>query len=558
MAWPQHSGRLLHAFYDFAVGGISFDFAAFITLAEVERARRGFDGIHLVIVPGLGDGFHPNPLYDVEHKQWRLRNIILPVAHLLPSLAALSLCASRDEGQHFFDAAGGNVYPTRYQPDKPLTTVHTGWCSLAACLGHNVQVLSASPQARRYARQWLDARAAQRRAVVITLREASFRPERNTDPALWAELAHALATKGYFPVIIRDIERSLDPTPREFEGLTVFPEGPFNLDLRLALYEEAFLHVSVNNGASSLCGWDRNVQFVFVVGPEEFADPVPRWAGVAHGKQLPYYNRFQRHLWQRPDVSTLMNEIIRMAALIDDAHAEGSFEARLASDPANREPLIEGARRYRDLGEWDLLADYAAALTGQSPSKEAYYLAALAEFKIQASWKRGNGAAAERALRTGLALPAGDADDERIDAEMLRMLGEPEAAVEVLERLARNANDTISLVQLARLHAKVGRSQDAAIACRRALARGIDASIGADVYGELGDILINANDPTAAVELYRHALSRGIGHPLILFRMGAAFEFLGDVAAAITIYEKLVEHGSTNRAVVARLAALQA
>lgn len=132
MVWPHPSARLLHAFYDFAVGSISFDFAAFLTLAEVDRVRRGLDAVHLVLVPAPGDGFHANPLYDLEHKQWRLRNIILPAAHLLPSLASVSLCASREEGERLFAAASGSVYPDRYRPDKPLTTVHTGFCSLAA------------------------------------------------------------------------------------------------------------------------------------------------------------------------------------------------------------------------------------------------------------------------------------------------------------------------------------------------------------------------------------------------------------------------------------------
>lgn len=420
-----------------------------------------------------------------------------------------------------------------------------------------MQVLCASPQARRYARQWLDARCDGRRPIVVTLREASFRPERNTDLGLWGGLGRALAAKGYFPIIVRDIERSLDPPPPELAGLTLFPEGPFNLDLRMALYEEAFLHVSVNNGASSLCGWDRNVQFVFVVGPEELADPMPRWAGVAHGEQLPYYNRFQRHLWRRPDIGMLLDEIAAMEARIDQAHADGTFEAGLVSDPANREPLIGGARRYRDLEEWDLLAEYATALIAEEPSREAYHLAALSEIKIQSLWKRGDGVAAERALRAGLALPAANGSDERLGAEMLRMLGEPERAADVLERLVRETNDSIALVQLARLHAKNERPQAAVALCRHALAAGLDPAIGVDGYGELGDILMNANEAALAAELYKDALARGFGHPLIYFRLGLACELLGDAPTAIAIYEKLVGQGVAHRAIVARLDALK-
>ena len=74
----------LYAFYDLAVSRISFDYFGFLVLAEFERQYQQKDVLHLIVVPADGDGFHPNLLYDLKQKQWRLRNIVIPGLSFIP------------------------------------------------------------------------------------------------------------------------------------------------------------------------------------------------------------------------------------------------------------------------------------------------------------------------------------------------------------------------------------------------------------------------------------------------------------------------------------------
>ena len=52
--------KAMTAVYDFALSRVSFDFFGFLSVAELERQQRGYQVLHLIVVPADGDGFHPN------------------------------------------------------------------------------------------------------------------------------------------------------------------------------------------------------------------------------------------------------------------------------------------------------------------------------------------------------------------------------------------------------------------------------------------------------------------------------------------------------------------
>ena len=185
--------KTLHAFYDFRVAPVSFDVLTFLVLAERVRRDKGLDHIHMVIVSPpkerqiLYAKLHPGAdiphetLYNADHIRWRLSNIIVPGCRLLPSVQDLTVCDDDDLPEWIVSRSKENVFPEGYTLEDPLPAVHTGFAVIASNLGQSFQFLEASPQARQYARQWLDARANGRKCVPITQREAHFSPEDNSD-----------------------------------------------------------------------------------------------------------------------------------------------------------------------------------------------------------------------------------------------------------------------------------------------------------------------------------------------------------------------------------------
>jgi hypothetical protein len=80
--------------------------------------------------------------------------------------------------------------------------------------------------------------------VTITLREASYETERNSDVDEWLKAAAAIVNAGYEVVFVRDTakaEQTLDPFP-------INPAASVDLEHRGALYRSAFCNLFVSNG----------------------------------------------------------------------------------------------------------------------------------------------------------------------------------------------------------------------------------------------------------------------------------------------------------------------
>ena len=341
----------LHAFYDFRVAPHSFDVATFLVEAERERLDRQLDSIHGVIVSPSNQREYRSyfmPHLDVERARWRLNNIILPSCRLLPSVQTVTVCDDGDLAKWILSQAKNNIFPQGYTLEGPLVACNIGLVVIAANLNKPSQFIEASPQARRYARQWIDARSYGRKCISITLREASYNPEQNSDLTVWAEIAQRLQRAGYFPFVLRDMDKALKDLPPEFKDINSCPEAVFNLELRMALYEESHICAFVSNGPVNACYYNRNVQYLyFQTG--NWLNSNPPWhyrEGIGVGRTPPFANHFQKWVWRSQDADTFMDEIITMDNQIEQSRADGSYESKLDLNVENREPFEKLAKRF--------------------------------------------------------------------------------------------------------------------------------------------------------------------------------------------------------------------
>ena len=334
----------LYAFYDLGVSPLSFDFVCFLVEAERYRRSESFSHVHLVFVPPNESFKFEEKLYDTQHETWRLTNLLVSSCWLLPSCRNLTVCRTREEAREIKNQIVGPVFPQNYSVEVPVAHHHTGWPILAAHQGINLQFLEAPPQARAYARQWLNTHAGGKKPVVLTLREASFTPKRNSNFKVWAGIAQKLKQSGFFPVVVRDIETVSEAHPPELDGIATFSTAAFNLEMRMALFEESHICAFVSNGPSTPCYYSRNVRYIYFVTGEwlDRENTSFNRVGIVWGSTPPFANNYQRWIWREQDADAYAEEILDL-----DRHISGTTDNNQTS--YGLEPLQENRRTGDEL-----------------------------------------------------------------------------------------------------------------------------------------------------------------------------------------------------------------
>jgi hypothetical protein len=195
-----------------------------------------------------------------------------------------------------------HMLPVDYEPALP---VYPGpqRCLEAARKGESgIACLRAPIEELRAVDAWVKAHAGSRRLVVITLRRYGYMPARNSNLPAWIAFARALDASRYCPVFVPDTSDTIRGSPNELQDFTVFPEAAWNIALRMALYERAFLNLGVNNGPMGLAWLNARVRYATL--KIETAD-VPqsslgfiRSFGFELGKSLPFATSLQEWVWE--------------------------------------------------------------------------------------------------------------------------------------------------------------------------------------------------------------------------------------------------------------------
>lgn len=268
--------KVLTAYYDLAVGPVSFDFVVFMVKAEMERRRIKADRLHMVIVPdakGPGGFRDKRPFFDEHEARWRLWNICIPACQLLGVSVTLATDWSHAK-LHYLETPihSSPAWPSDWDRQTLSARRHLiGEVIAAARAGVEIPVLQASPHALRAVRKAYG-RFGGRAVVTMTMRR-TYLPERNSDPAAWARAERHIRDHGFEVVRLQDTSEALSSG----QGY-----GELNLDLRMACYQEAALNLQANNGAASLCWFSDRPYRMFGAGV-----PAEEWDGLFVKQGLP-------------------------------------------------------------------------------------------------------------------------------------------------------------------------------------------------------------------------------------------------------------------------------
>jgi hypothetical protein len=326
------SESCLQFYYDLAAAPITFDFAGYLAGAELERRRRGLSAIVVIFVPGRHDGARPElpayeAVFDRNSRSWRLRHMLVPMLAFLPTIRGYVLCGNREQAAALMTGNAAALHPSDYRvflPRQPSPSlVHD-----QARLGTPIwPMLQATEHGRRLADDFLRRHAGDRRAIVITLRDSDFAPERNSHLADWIAFADTLDRDRYAAVFVCDTDTAMRRSPAELSRHVMCEAATWNLEIRMGLYEAAWLNMAVMHGPMELCWYNERARYVLFMpaGVERGASgEMLAESGVRIGSDLAFAGPFQRLVWASDQLKTIQQEFAAMRVLIEDTDHTGS------------------------------------------------------------------------------------------------------------------------------------------------------------------------------------------------------------------------------------------
>lgn len=266
----------LTAVYDLAVSPPTYDFLSFLVEAEKERVKKRHTYINIIFVPGPKGGFRDDNLPpSVEERQGMLHRICVSACRLLPSVRNVSILGERTEIQ-------GDIFPQGWTVLTPIS------CYGSAYVKDAIRPLRATSLAKSIVKR-------PRPYVTITMREAGYWPERNSNHQAWENASSFFVSQGYEVVVINDTMQAIDAVA-------------WDIDLRLATYEGAVCNLGVNGGPIGLLYFSNSPYLIFkIVTKSVYSSSIEflRKNGIEEGDQFGANGRI---VWKDDDVETIISE----------------------------------------------------------------------------------------------------------------------------------------------------------------------------------------------------------------------------------------------------------
>jgi hypothetical protein len=318
--------RVLYAFYDLSMNPSTYDSVIFAARADVERQRRQLNHIQFIVVPSIISGGRPGDLErmgGLENVLWRQSYIIEAVFRLVPATRGVAILASRDDVGAFL-IPGAQHFPATYDPKEPTDEHATKHCYDDQRAGFEPRVLKVPAKSVAFVTRFLESRRRDRKLLVLTLREYGHEPARNSNTAAWGQFLRSLDPEQYYAVVVRDTDSIYTEMPPGLEGFDDFPLASVDVNFRMALYEAAYLNLTVTTGPAGLLYFSMTARYLmFKQFVPEYETTAARFHltrnGMNEGDAFPLAGPFQKFIWESDSPEVIRSEFDLMVAKIEAA-----------------------------------------------------------------------------------------------------------------------------------------------------------------------------------------------------------------------------------------------
>jgi hypothetical protein len=294
----------LNAYYDTRHAPITFDFAYFLINAECYRQASRLPSINLnIICPAFRNLSPRDKEYEDSEKAWRVHHIVGQIPKLLPTVRETKF--QYDEVQQISFPNYPTTYPYTVGKD-PLRSYSPTVFRAMHEKGCQIQPFEASSHAKKLVRNYTRGHP----YVTISLRTTGFQTERNSNIEAWYKFSLALRESGMRVLVIPDFEDTFsNRTAWEYDW-DVVDFAAHDLDLRLALYEDAVDNFTVNNGVSAVLFFSKCSFKMFKMTVPGIQTTTAEYLkanwDVDPGETPSFFQDNQKWVWQDDTVENLM------------------------------------------------------------------------------------------------------------------------------------------------------------------------------------------------------------------------------------------------------------
>ncbi|GGF52317.1 hypothetical protein [Alteromonas lipolytica] len=254
--------ELLTVIYDMRIAPPTYDFVVFLIKSQLVAQERGLKGLRVIIAPGDKQGFRDNiDFFSQGEMAFRVSHLLLPLIKLVDPGADIFLCSNREDARDIYFSAC-HRFPDSHNFVKPIARHFYSEFFEAIDKGIEHRLIRASETCRERIAEWMRySNIAPQRAITLTLRESTAHNDRNSELAIWHQVATALTQAGYRVIVVRDTAKALFPLG--WQSIDEFPVAALDVEMRTALYEQSWLNLGVCNGPAVLCFLMAQCRYLF-------------------------------------------------------------------------------------------------------------------------------------------------------------------------------------------------------------------------------------------------------------------------------------------------------
>ena len=306
--------------YDLNNSPITFDFAYFLADAETFARTKGKETLFVYFVMENNKLQSENvyaAVVDEISQKWRFNHIIIPLVNVYPACVGYSVLSKEDSVKHYRDSA--LIFPKGYSDTfKPLMNYNALFKNLQS---KSFEGIRASEQSIRYIDKWRQSKGIISPIICITLRQYGYDTSRNSNISAWARFADWASERGYTPVFIPDTDACWEPHER-IDKYQVFNEGCWNLELRLALYELAYVNYFYSNGCGALATLSKNIRYILMIPILEHSLQAKSGIFKSYGwspdqRRLNFAEKYQFLSFKTDSFKNILDEFLQFTAVND-------------------------------------------------------------------------------------------------------------------------------------------------------------------------------------------------------------------------------------------------
>jgi hypothetical protein len=320
----------LLAVYDLNVVPATFDFAFFLAAAETFGKSHGKSKVFVLFLQKNSEQSDNEAYLAIvpeDSQQWRLNNMLVQLSQLYPACSGYGLLPSNAKVDNFIQ--NQLVYPAEYS--STYKSYPKNYAEIFELIDKRLFTgFSALKTGINYIQQWMSYNNITGQMVVITLRNYGYDETRNSNIHEWVKFAHWVKNKGFTPIFIPDTD-SCWTSAKELEHFTVFIEPCWNLGLRMAIYEQAFINFFYSNGTSAIGSLNKKIRLIamnpVIEDSIHFEADVVNSFGLVSGQRR--YNFAEKHQflsWKQDTFENIRDEFLEFVGSVPPLEKSGNVD----------------------------------------------------------------------------------------------------------------------------------------------------------------------------------------------------------------------------------------